>query len=155
EKILEEPVHAKLLDALLKANDDNAQQVHYFYCLRLLHEGWTKEQKASLLTWYDSTRTWSGGHSFHPFLENILKDLNPAFTKEDRTAVLAKALEMPRASLAILRMTPDDQLPPAAELDELRSKLKGAKPMQLEIVGAIGRAGTPEAQAILRKMCDS
>src|SRR5207248_5241291 len=124
EKILEEPVHAKLLDALLKANDDNAQQVHYFYCLRLLHEGWTKEQKASLLAWYDSTRTWSGGRSFHPFLENILKDLNPAFTKEDRERALAKALELPQAATMMLRLSQDDQLPSLNMLTAMLEKVR-------------------------------
>src|SRR5207237_421301 len=40
EKILDEPVHAKLLAALLASKDDRPQQIHYAYCLRLLHDGW-------------------------------------------------------------------------------------------------------------------
>jgi len=40
-KILDEPVHAKLLAALEASKADRQQQIHYFYCLRLLHEGWT------------------------------------------------------------------------------------------------------------------
>ena len=38
------------------------------------------EEKQKLLHWYESTRTWKGGHSFTPFLENILRDLLPALT---------------------------------------------------------------------------
>ena len=79
-KVLDEPVHAKLLDALLAAKDDRQQQIHLFYCLRLLHEGWSSEQKSNLLAWYDSTKTWEGGHSFTPFLENILGDAKSIFT---------------------------------------------------------------------------
>src|SRR5207247_2562023 len=89
EKILDEPVHSKLLSAMLspptasdaraesreRPGDDRQQQIHYFYCLRFLHDGWTSQQKSQLLAWYDATKTWEGGHSFTPFLENIFKDL--------------------------------------------------------------------------------
>ncbi len=161
EKILDEPVQTKLLDALLKAKDDKAQQIHYFYCLRMLPDGWTKEQKADLLAWYDSTKGWTGGHSFQPFLENILKDLNPAFTKEDRERALAKALEMPKAAIMMLRLAPDDQLPGMSALTELLGKLKDpnklARGVELRqaLVAAIGRGKGAEVQAALRKLFDS
>src|SRR5262249_27269830 len=74
QKWLPGPVHARLLQALLESKGDRPQQIHYFYCLRLLHEGWTANQKDALLAWYEGTRTWRGGFSFTPFLENILRD---------------------------------------------------------------------------------
>jgi putative heme-binding domain-containing protein len=161
EKILDEAVHTKLLDALLKAKDDRMQQIHYFYCLRLIPDGWTKEQKADLLAWYDSTRSWIGGHSFHPFLVNILRDLNPAFTKEDRERALAKALEMPQAALVMLQLSPDDQLPSMAALKEMFDRLKSAKnvargaELRQALVASIGRGKGGEAQAILRSLFDN
>ena len=51
-KVLDTAVHAKLLTAIEKSNGDRQQQIHYFYCLRFLHEGWTKEEKMRLLAWY-------------------------------------------------------------------------------------------------------
>src|SRR5205823_1378347 len=97
EHLLDQPVHARLLAALDAARDDRQQQIHYFYCLRLLHEGWTAEEKGRLLAWYDGTRAWSGGFSFTPFLENILRDLGPVWTAEDRTRALAAADQYPGA----------------------------------------------------------
>src|SRR5262249_6806066 len=99
------PVHAKLFQALLADTKDRPQQIHSFYCLRLLDEGWTAEQKSALLAWYDATKTWTGGHSFSPFLENILGDSRRIFTQEDRSRVLARAEELPWAVTALLRMT--------------------------------------------------
>ena len=156
-KILDEPVHAKLLDALLK-DKDRQQQIHYFYCLRLLHDGWTPEQKAKLLAWYDSTKTWTGGFSFTPFLENILKDLNPAFTAADRLALLEKAETMPLATAALLRSAPDAQLPSANALAAAYQRAgKGgthANGLKQVIVASLGRQSTPAAQAALRKIAD-
>ena len=45
---LDEPVHAKLIDALLASQDDPLQQIHYFYCLRLIPEGWSAEHKQAV-----------------------------------------------------------------------------------------------------------
>src|SRR5262249_39286158 len=73
-KVLDSAVPAKLLKAIEYSKGDREQQIHYFYCLRLLHDGWTKEQKAALAAWYESTRTWSGGASYSGFLANIFSD---------------------------------------------------------------------------------
>ena len=116
--MLDEPIHAKLLDALVKAKDDRQQQIHYFYCLRLLHEGWTPPQKDQLLAWFDSTKTWTGGHSFMPFLENILRDLNPIFSREDRSKAIAAAGEHPWTAAVLLRYAPADQAPDAGRVGD-------------------------------------
>ncbi|HZT79812.1 MAG TPA: HEAT repeat domain-containing protein, partial [Gemmataceae bacterium] len=157
EKVLEKPVHARLLDELLKTKGGRQQQIHYFYCLRLLHDGWTPEQKQRLLAWYEGTRTWTGGHSFTPFLENILRDLRPIFTPEDRGAVIAKGEQMPGAAAVLLRMTPEGEVPPARELAGLYTRLLGARPgpgvndLKELLVSLIGRRGeSPEAQEALR-----
>jgi putative heme-binding domain-containing protein len=105
------PVHARLLDQLTRGRDQ-AEQIHLFYCLRLLHDGWTPEQKARLLSWFDSTKTWSGGHSFAPYLEAILRDWNPVLTPTDRQAVIARAAQQPWAATAMLRLATPEQLPP-------------------------------------------
>jgi putative heme-binding domain-containing protein len=128
EGLTTKPVHAALLKALLAANGDRPQQIHLFYCLRLLHEGWTPEEKAQLLEWFNSTQGWSGGHSFTGFLDNILRDLNPIFTADDRLKFLAKADQLPKAAAAMVRMTPPDQALPAAELTKIYDKIAKGKP---------------------------
>jgi putative heme-binding domain-containing protein len=105
------PVHQKLLAELGKTSNDRQQQIHYFYCLRLLHKNWTPEQKRALLNWYENTKTWSGGHSFMPFLENILKDWLVVLTPEERVAQLDRAEAMPFVTLSLLRSNPEGGMP--------------------------------------------
>jgi putative heme-binding domain-containing protein len=158
--LLNKPVHAKLLEELLRNKDDRPQQIHYFYCLRLLRDGWTAEQKAQLLAWYEPTATWIGGHSFTPFLENILRDFQSGgiFTAEDRARLVARGHETPWTAVSLLRATPEKDLPPPKVLAELyeRVALAGPRPKANELkeflVSAIGRSKSPEAQEALRKI---
>jgi putative heme-binding domain-containing protein len=98
---LKTAVHSKLIDAILKEKSDRPQQIHYFYCLRFLHEGWTPEQQAQLAAWYESTREWKGGHSFTPFLENIFRQTLLAYDVPARKALLTKVAEMPQVNLVL------------------------------------------------------
>lgn len=112
----DQPVPTKLLDALLAVKDDRLQQIYYFYCLRLLHDGWTQGQKAALRDWYEGTKSWVGGHSFTPFLENIFRDCLGSFDLVDRKAILEHGEKMPLASLVLcqkLRNEPQAELLPA------------------------------------------
>lgn len=154
-------VHAKLLKALLDADGNREQQIHFFYCLRLLHDGWTPGQKQQILAWYDSTKTWTGGASFSGFLENMLRDLAPIFTNQERTAVIAQADKMPWAAVGLLRSIPNDQVPDPATLAALYQRLTADKtlPRAAElkevIVSTLGRSSAEEAQAALRKIADT
>jgi putative heme-binding domain-containing protein len=161
EKILGEPVHAKLLDALFAAAGDRPQQIYYFYCLRLLHDGWTHEQKRRILHWYEGTRSWRGGHSFTPYLENILKGLAPALTAEDRAEVYAHAEEMPITAAALLRAARQDELPPAATMADLYARLRKAgktiekgDELRTALLDSLGRSLDPAVQPLLRRVAD-
>jgi putative heme-binding domain-containing protein len=124
EGILRPHASDKVLDALLTANGDHQQQIHYFYCLRLLKEGWTPNQKAALAQWYNGTRTWQGGHSFTPFLANIFKDWLNAFTIEDRRNLLAHADQMPLPALVLAdRLQFDRQPELVPDMDALLHRL--------------------------------
>jgi putative heme-binding domain-containing protein len=120
--IKDHPVPAKLVDALLAAKDDRLQQIHYFYCLRLLQDGWKQEQKTALVRWYEGTKTWTGGHSFTPFLENIFRECLGAFDLVDRKAILAEGEKTPLSSLVLAQRLRDDR---QAELLPTMSALAG------------------------------
>lgn len=100
EKVLSEPVSAKLVAALL-ASKDTAQQVHYAYCLRLVKDGWTPSDKAALIDWYDSLKDFKGGHSLKPFLENIFRGILEVYSTEERRALLARAESRPMPALVL------------------------------------------------------
>ncbi|MCI0458783.1 MAG: HEAT repeat domain-containing protein, partial [Gemmataceae bacterium] len=118
------PVQPKLLAALEKAKDDRPQQIHYAYCLRLLKDGWTAEQKTQLAQWYEGTRTWKGGHSFTPFLQNIFREALGAFTVPERRAILGDVEGKPLVALALAqRLQTDGQPELLPDLKALNGRL--------------------------------
>src|SRR5260370_7801511 len=70
EGLLGAQVNGKLLDALQASKGDRQQQIHYFYCLRLIPDGWTPEQKTALAPWYNGTHTSHAGPPSPPPLYN-------------------------------------------------------------------------------------
>jgi putative heme-binding domain-containing protein len=156
------PPQAKLLAALesARSRNDVPQQIHYFYCLRLLKDGWTPEQKAAVLTWFEGTRTWSGGNSFTPFLANILRDFSRTLSADDVKAAFRQGDKQPYALAVLLRVADEQRTPPAAELADLYKRVqKDAGPAAAElrrgIVAGLGKKNTPEAQAALRAIADA
>ena len=113
-----------------------------------------------LLAWYETTKDWTGGASFTPFLENILKDLGPALTAEDRDRVLGRADRMPLAATVLVRSATGKQVPSDEALLTAYTKAQKAAPPQAKLlkdtlVAALGRGGGPGAQAALRKIADA
>jgi putative heme-binding domain-containing protein len=159
--VLTSPVHARILAALAAASKDRLQQIHYFYCLRLLHDGWTPAQKDELLSWYDATKTWQGGHSFTPFLENIFHDWSACITAEDAARLAAHGEQLPLATAALLRALPDAKLPPLAALGELYARTARANGdhfqnvLKATLVATLGKSTAPEAQGVMRKIADA
>jgi putative heme-binding domain-containing protein len=161
EGLLDKPVHSALLKDLLANKDDRQQQIHYFYCLRFLHDGWTSAEKEQLIAWFDTAKTWSApGYSFKGFLDNIFRDANPIFTAEDRVNVLAKADQYPRAAGVLLKLAPPKDVPPPKVLIELYDKVASAKSgpssndLKAFIIDGLAQNPAPEAQATLRKIAD-
>jgi putative heme-binding domain-containing protein len=109
--LLGTPVHAKLLAALGASSGDREQQIHYFYCLRFLKEGWTPAQRAALADWYEQTRNWSGGNSFSGFLANIFREVLSGYSVADRKALLAEGARRPQACLLLAQRLQNDRQP--------------------------------------------
>jgi putative heme-binding domain-containing protein len=130
---LDAKVNTRLLKALVAAKDDRPQQIHYFYCIRVIDKGWTPEQKSSLAAWYDGTQSWQGGHSFTPFLENIFKDCLAAYTVDDRRQILANADKLPLPTLVLANRLQFDRQPElAGDLDALSHRLAMLKGLHRE-----------------------
>lgn len=156
EKLTDEPVHSKLLAALVADEGDRGQQIYYFYCLRLLHHGWTAAEKSSLLRWYDATKTWTGGASFNGYLENILRDLSPIFDLNDLLRVI-KNSSMSRAPSSLLHNFRLEMLPTADVLGKLYAELPNRSLLQDQrndlrdaVIEALARSPDPRAPEVLR-----
>lgn len=123
--LLDQPVHDKLLNALVAAKEDKAQQIHYFYCLRLLSgDPWTVAQKQTLSNWYDATKSWQGGLSFTPFLENIFRELLAAYTVAERQEIIRKADQQPLVALVLAqRLQTDRQQELLKDLENLSQRI--------------------------------
>jgi putative heme-binding domain-containing protein len=140
EGLLERPIQSRLINALL-ASEDRQQQIHYFYCLRLLKDGWTTEDKFALAHWYNTTRTWTGGHSFTPFLENIYRETLGVYTVADRRRLLKGALDTPLPALILLqRMQTEAQPELFTALKDLSGQLEKQPPTSLFRGGELRQA---------------
>src|SRR5206468_103241 len=119
----------KSKDSAAKGNQaDRMQQIHYAYCLRLLKDGWSEADKQALFAWYDSTKTWTGGHSFTPFLENIFREALQAFTAKDIKQALAHGEKTPQATLVLAqRLQLERSADFLADLDALAGRLASVK----------------------------
>lgn len=157
EGLTKAPVHDRLLQEMLKCGD-RQQQIHYFYCLRLLHEGWTSAEKDQFLAWFESTKEWHGGFSFGPFLENIFRDLQPIFTQEDRLNVLRHRDLYPHALRVMLFTSSKEQMPSTPQLAKLYGEVLGDNPdktlpLRELIIQLLGRRiSENEAQEALRRI---
>jgi putative heme-binding domain-containing protein len=154
------PIHAHLLDALLASRGDRPQQIFYFYCLRLLHDGWTPGQKDTLLGWFDGMKSWDGGAYYRFFQEEILRQLAPIFTVADLSRLASRGEHLPWACTVLLRSTGPGQWPLPGTLGELDARLaaSGEVPrggeLKTAIVSVLGRTPRPEAPAVLRAVAD-
>ncbi len=152
------PVLEKLLGELSASSANRQQAIHYFYCLRLLHQGWNAQLKQAMLAWYENTKTWSGGHSFAPFMENIFKDWTKALSSEDRLQALEQADQMPHVATVLLRL--EDSLSPN-KLTSLYGKLaqqkdESSKNAREAIFEQLGRTiQSPVTQSAVRQLAES
>ncbi len=126
--VLGPAVTGKLVDALLGSSNDPQQQIYYFYCLRLLQDGWTADRKKALAAWYEGTKSFSGGFSFTPFLENIFRECLEAYDLADRRAILSSAERQPLVALVLAQRLQVNQQPELLpELKALAARLDGDK----------------------------
>lgn len=153
-------IHARLLDALLASDGDRPQQIFYFYCLRLLRDGWTREQKDALLGWFDEMKSWQGGAYYRFFQEEILRQLAPILTVDDLGRLLSRGERLPWATTVVLRVTGPGQWPAPSVLGGLDARLAGSGDARLRgelkgaIISVLSRMTGPEARTVLRAISD-
>lgn len=149
-------VRARLLVSMQDPQAAPAQQIHSFYCLRLLPSGWTRAEKQAVLAWYERTGVWQGGHSFRLFLENIFREFDTVLNTDDRREFLEHLDRRPHTAALLLRVSPAEQLPAASQLGAWydrfasRSAEGDARELGEALIEALGRSRSREAHRILR-----
>ena len=152
--LTDKPVHALLLEAMLAAADDRAQQIHYFPCLRLLHSGWTDAEKRQLLAWFETTRSWHGGHSFQPFLETIFRECAPIFSGADLVPLFKEAEKYPLGLRLLVQRLPVANLPGPTELRSALTATTDVNLRGLYLEALVKHLPDAEAQAAMRQLAE-
>ena len=75
---------AKILAALPRGNENQPLQIHYLYCLRTMQQGWTPDQKRTLVAWFEKAEKWRGGASFPGFINNMFNSSLRFFDDEEK-----------------------------------------------------------------------
>ena len=84
----------------------NVQQFALAFSLRSIKEGWSDADRASYFSWFPRAKTWQGGNSFGPFIENSRKEALANVADEvkrskyaeasAKSAVAARAIQTPK-----------------------------------------------------------
>ena len=158
---LQVPGAAEKIVSALEKEKNQEMQVHMALVLKYLDEGWTTDLKTRLIRWYDGSQKLDGGHSFTPYLENIVSGTFSRLTPEERKGLLANWKEYPYASRLLLRRNSPDQV---ADFTTVIEKLLAesdtgstvAYAAEIHDLGldALGKSKDPRSQEILRKLFD-
>lgn len=155
------PGAAEKLVAALEKETNQENQVHLALVLKYLDEGWTTDLKTRYIRWYNGSSKLDGGHSFTPYLENIVSGTFSRLTPEERRDLVAKWHEYPYAARLLLRRNNPDQIADFTKvIQNVLSESESGKggPYGVEIyelsLDALGKSSNPESQAILRKLFD-
>ncbi len=79
----------KILEQIPQGEDEQALQIHYVYALREIKNGWTPEQKRSLLAWFQKAKEWRGGASFSGFINRLFDSSLDVFNAQETEAAYA------------------------------------------------------------------
>jgi len=100
---LKAPAALEPMLATMESAPSRAEQIHAAYCARLLAADATADQRARFVTWLRAAYAWSGGDSFHGYIENIATDVRSRIPEKERSAldrVLKEAQAPPPPALA-------------------------------------------------------
>lgn len=152
---------AKIVDAMQSA-PSQADAIHYALMLRYFEAGWSFNSKQFLLDWYESTREWEGGHSFQPYLANIVGATLERYHPDDRKELLLRWNSRPFASALMIRNSRPDQVEDFEQLVHtiLEASIRSSDTARYDqVVSAaievLGRDGSERSQKILRDLYDA
>ena len=78
-----------ILARMREGGEGQQSQIHYVYCLRAIKQGWTADQKRTLLAWFGEARHWRGGASFPGFINRLFESSLEFFDEQERRAAYA------------------------------------------------------------------
>ncbi|MFO0949102.1 MAG: HEAT repeat domain-containing protein [Planctomycetota bacterium] len=148
--------------AHMEAEQDQARQIHYALVLFYIKDGWDITQKGRLLDWYEKTRGWEGGHSFVPFLENIVGGSVDRYDPKTRRELLERWAERPYATRMVFRRSNASLIEDYDGLIERilagiteRPELDKSGEMLEMTISALSTSSSPKAHELLRGLFET
>ncbi len=80
---------ASILGQIPPGDENLKLQIHYVYALREIKNGWTADQKQTLVAWFRKAKEWRGGASFPGFINRLFESSLEFFDKEETEAAYA------------------------------------------------------------------
>ncbi|WP_422927171.1 c-type cytochrome [Singulisphaera sp. PoT] len=81
--------------AKMIANRPDAQKMHYALALRNVKEGWTVAERKFYFNWLKEAHKWSGGASYHGFVNNIDKEAFENASEAERLVIESSGARSP------------------------------------------------------------
>jgi putative heme-binding domain-containing protein len=135
--------------------DERADAIHYARCLAAIPRGCTPDQRLRYLAWFDLSKDWNGGHSYRGHINYYLRDTLAQLTEADNLALVRQSAKFPRAAARAVEKI--DEKSNAAFVPALEALLKSGDPSPIsrsDIIGALGRTGRAEAEAVVLRLYD-
>ena len=158
---LQVPGAAEKMISALEKEQNQEMQVHLALVLKYLNEGWTTDLKSRLIRWYDGSQKLDGGHSFTPYLENIVSGTFSRLTPAERRDLFANWKQYPYASRLLLRRNNPDHVADFTTVIEkvlaesdTGSTVAFAPEIHDLCLEALGKSTNPKSQEILRRLFD-
>ena len=156
---LDEPAAVAVIVQHQASVGDLKAQIHDAYCLRAMKNGWTKETKEQLWSWYQKSSGWEGGYSFQGYLDMMIQELVGLLDAQEKEQYLARAERFPFPTRVLVRGLDLEANPGSVgAMASLYVKL-GAEnrsgavtDLRALIVEKLGNSPRADAQAALREL---
>lgn len=118
------------IDALLtQLTEDRTQedQIHTVFALRTIDGGWSAEQRAELVDWFDRARMFGGAASMQGYIDNLWSDSLALLPEEERVAAVER-----KAAFDAERRAYAEQLVAEAERDTVKNRVNELRQMSFD-----------------------
>ncbi len=146
--------------AYMESSAAQAERLHVALQLRFLKDGWTPQQKARLLTFYERASAWEPSSNLGGYVDQVAEDFLMTCTAAERQAILDQGDRMPNMALASLfQMSESEDDANVQRLIALDRKLPASldppmRDLKVGILAILARSGDEPAMAYLREVYD-
>ena len=159
--VLQAPGAAEKLVGALENAGSQSRQIHYAHVLAYLNEGWTTALRERLMSWYEGTQDWDGGHSMQPYIANLVGASVDRFTPAERGQIVQSWATRPYGASLVLRQSRPEQVAGfdrilKSILDEnSAARTRGREELVALAIRSLGRSESPESRQHLRELYET